>query len=327
MLPDSSKSFHFLPNASKYLRQTPDPARGGRKSHARAAGTKRGFRPALNRERPAEWSILRADLKMPARGKGAAMASERPVRVHLVPGLAPAGTMTGGVAVVIDVLRATTTIVHALAAGCTAVVPCAEVDEAKARAAALRPGKVRLGGERGGKPLPGFDLGNSPRDYTAKACKGATVVLSTTNGTRAILRAAEAERVLVAAFVNYSAMCELLRTDVLPVHIVCAGTEGEPSLEDTLLAGAIVDFLCDEQEVALNDAARLAWDAFENHGRVLLGALEAGTHGAKLRELGYDADIRAAADVDRFALVPELRRDPLRIERGTAGIIQSHWPR
>jgi 2-phosphosulfolactate phosphatase len=255
------------------------------------------------------------------------MPEERPVRVHLVPSLAPPGALAGGIAVAIDVLRATTTIVHALAAGCAAVIPCAEVDEAKEAAAELRPGKVLLGGERGGVLIPGFDLGNSPREYTAKACKKATLVFTTTNGTRAIVRAAEAERVLIAAFVNYSAVCELLRTDARPVHIVCAGREGEPGLEDTLLAGAIVDFLCDEQEVNLNDSARMAWDTFENHGRVLRGALEVATHGAHLIELGYDADIRVAADVDRFYLVPELRRDPLRIERAAAGIVQSHWPR
>src|SRR5438132_538117 len=82
------------------------------------------------------------------------------------------------------------------------------------------------------------------------------------------LRAAEAERVLVAAFVNFSAVCEQLRMDVRPVHIVCAGTDGEVSLEDTLLAGAFVDFLSENGDVHLNDAARLAWDVFENHGRV-----------------------------------------------------------
>jgi 2-phosphosulfolactate phosphatase len=255
------------------------------------------------------------------------MPEERPVHVHLVPSLAAPGSLTGGVAVAIDVLRATTTIVHALAAGCASVIPCAEVDEAKKTAATLRPAKLLLGGERGGILIPGFDLGNSPREYTARACKKATLVFTTTNGTRAILRAAEAERVLIAAFVNYSAVCELLRTDPRPVHIVCAGCEGEPALEDTLLAGAIVDFLCDQQEVALNDSARLAWDSFENHGRVLRGALEVAAHGAHLVALGYDADIRVAADVDRFFLVPELRRDPLRIERAAAGIVQSHWPR
>jgi 2-phosphosulfolactate phosphatase len=253
------------------------------------------------------------------------MPEDRDVQVHLLPGHAPPGQLAGGLAVVIDVLRATTTIVHALAAGAACVRPCAEVEEARDLAGGLRAGRVLLGGERHGQPLPGFDLGNSPGEYTGKVCKGNTIVLTTTNGTRALLRAAEAERVLVAAFVNYSAVCEQLRQDARPVHIVCAGTEGEVSLEDTLLAGALVDFLCQAGEVRLNDSARLAWDGFENHGRVLLGALEVGKGGASLRRLGYDEDIKAAARVDRFALVPELRRDPLRVERGVVGIVDSHW--
>src|SRR5262249_61094360 len=104
---------------------------------------------------------------------------------------------------------------------------------------------------------------------------------------RALLRAAEAERVLVAAFVNFSAVCEQLRQDGRPVHVVCAGTEGEVSLEDTLLAGALVDCLSQASEVRLNDAARLAWDCFENHGRCLLGGLPGGRGGAALGALGY----------------------------------------
>jgi 2-phosphosulfolactate phosphatase len=255
------------------------------------------------------------------------MPEDRDVQVHLLPCLAPPGRLAGGLAVVIDVLRATTTIVHALAAGAACVRPCAEVEEARELAGGMRAGRVLLGGERGGQPLPGFDLGNSPREYTGKVCKGKTVVLTTTNGTRALLRAAEAERVLVAAFVNYSAVCEQLRQDARPVHIVCAGTEGEVSLEDTLLAGALVDSLCQACEVRLNDAARLAWDGFENHGRCLLGALEVAKGGANLRGLGYDDDIKAAARVDHFALVPELRRDPLRVEIGAVGIVKSHWPK
>ncbi len=255
------------------------------------------------------------------------MPVERAVQVHLLPGLAPPGRLAGGLAVVIDVLRATTTIVHALAAGAVCVRPCAEIEEARELAGGLRAGRVLLAGERGGEPLPGFDLGNSPGEYTGKVCKGNTVVLTTTNGTRALLRAAEAERVLVAAFVNYSAVCEQLRHDARPLHIVCAGTEGAVSLEDTLLAGALVDALCQAAEVRLDDAARLAWDCFENHGRCLVGALEVGQGGATLRRLGYDEDIKAAAQVDRFALVPELRRDPLRVEIGAVGIVRSHWPK
>jgi 2-phosphosulfolactate phosphatase len=255
------------------------------------------------------------------------MPEDRDVQVHLLPCLVPCGGLRDGITVVIDVLRATTTIVHALARGCTAVRPCAEVAEAQELAGQMRAGRVLLGGERDGRPLPGFDLGNSPGEYTCKVCKGSTLVLTTTNGTRALLRAAEAARTLVAGFVNFSAVCEQLRQDPRPVHMICAGTEGEVSLEDTLLAGALVDHLCDVSEVQLNDGARIAWDCFEHHGRVLQGALEVSKGGAKLRALGYDEDIRAAAQVDQFALVPELRHDPLRIEVGAVGIVKSHWPK
>src|SRR5436305_14591547 len=111
------------------------------------------------------------------------MADDRDVQVHLLPALVPPGRLAGGVAVVIDVLRATTTIVHALAAGCIAVRPCAEIAEARELADRLPAGKVLLAGERGGKPIEGFDLGNSPREFTSSRCKGTTLVLTTTNGT------------------------------------------------------------------------------------------------------------------------------------------------
>src|SRR5687767_12285204 len=116
-------------------------------------------------------------------GKENHMADERDVQVHLLPQLAPAGRLAGGLAVVIDVLRATTTIVHALAAGCLCVRPCAEVEEARTLAGSLPAGKVILGGERGGLRLPDFDLGNSPSEYTPARCKNTTLVLTTTNGT------------------------------------------------------------------------------------------------------------------------------------------------
>jgi 2-phosphosulfolactate phosphatase len=253
------------------------------------------------------------------------MPTDREVCVHLLPQLAPPGRLAGGLAVVVDVLRSTTTIVYALAAGCTCVRPCAEVGEARSLAGEMRAGRVLLGGERNGVALPDFDLGNSPREYTCKRCRGTTLVLTTTNGTRALLRAAEADRTLVAGFVNYSAVCEQLRQDPRPIHIICSGTDGEVALEDALLAGALVDFLCEAFKVHLNDSARIAWDCFEDHGQVLTGALELGKGGAKLRELSYDEDIRMAAQVDQFNLVPELRREPLRVEVGTVGIVKSHW--
>lgn len=253
------------------------------------------------------------------------MSAEREVHVHLLPELAPPRSLAGGLAVVVDVLRATTTIVHALAAGCPAVRFCAEIEEARNLADGLRAGRTLLGGERAGVAPPGFDLGNSPLEYTAAACKGRTLVLTTTNGTRALLRAAQAERTLAAGFVNFSAVCEQLRADRRAVHIICAGTDGEITLEDTLLAGAFVDFLCDQGDIRPDDSARIAWDCFENNGRVLLPALELSGGAASLKRLGYHDDIRAAAQVDLFALVPEVRREPLRLEVGAVGITKSHW--
>jgi len=184
---------------------------------------------------------------------------------------------------------------------------------------------MRLAGERRMVRIDGFDLGNSPREFTARRCKGRTLVMTTTNGTRAFVRAAEAERVLAAAFVIYSAVCEQLRLDSRPVHIVCAGDDGTPALEDTILAGALVDCLCEHHEVRLNDSARLAWDAFDNHGQVLHGALEIAHGGAHLLSLGRAADLASALEVDKFTLVPELRRDPLRLEVGSVGIVKNHW--
>jgi 2-phosphosulfolactate phosphatase len=249
----------------------------------------------------------------------------REVQVHLTPQMIAPSRLQGCDAVVIDVLRATTTIVHALAAGCVAIHPCAEVDEARSLAAGMPKRKALLAGERDGKPIADFDLSNSPREFTAKKCKGKSIVFTTTNGTQAIARALEAERLLIAGFVNFSAVCEQLCASARPIHIVCAGLDRAPAVEDTLLAGAFIDVLCEELDVRLNDSARIAWDCFENHGRILLAALELSQSGEGLTKLGYAADIPIAADVDKFALVPELRRDPVRIELASAGIVKGRW--
>lgn len=248
----------------------------------------------------------------------------RAIEVHLLPDLLAPHRLAGGVAVVVDVLRASTTMIAALVAGCTAIRPCAEVEEARALAQQLE-GRVLLGGERGGVRIAGFDLGNSPGEYTAEVCHNATLLLTTTNGTRALLRAAEADRVLVGAFVNFSAVCEQLLRDARPVHIVCAGTEGAVTQEDTLFAGALVEVLARAGNLPRNDSARLALDCFTVHGSDLIRALAESRGGANLHALGYDDDIRAAAQVDRFDVAPELRRDPVRVEVGATGFSQRFW--
>src|SRR5262245_64757110 len=107
------------------------------------------------------------------------MPDLRHVRVYLTPAMIPQGAMAGRIAVVIDVLRATTTMLTALAAGAKSIIPCCSIDEATA----LAGDSVLLAGERGGRAIPGFDLGNSPGEFTSSACKNKTIATTTTNGT------------------------------------------------------------------------------------------------------------------------------------------------
>jgi 2-phosphosulfolactate phosphatase len=254
------------------------------------------------------------------------MTKPRELHVHLLPHLAPPEALRGGLAVVIDVLRASTTLVQAFASGCQAVYPVAETEDARSLAARLPGRKVLTAGERHGQRIRGFDLGNSPREFTAEVCKGASIVYTTTNGTRALLHVAPAERILIAAFTNFSAVCGQIANQPRPVHLCCAGTDGQITLEDTLLAGAFVECFLD-LELELNDAARLAWDCYEFHSAVVLEALRCSHGGCQLQALGYEEDLRAAAQIDRHLLVPELRRDPLRLEVGSVGVVRRRWPK
>ncbi len=147
----------------------------------------------------------------PQHATASMVSTDRPtVFVHLLPSLIPPGSLPGAMVVVVDVLRTTTVMVHALAAGCQAVIPCGEIDEAKSVASRLPAGTALLAGERLGLPIPGFALGNSPADFTAEACAGKTLVMTTTNGTRAILSSLEARRVYIASFANLTATVDAM---------------------------------------------------------------------------------------------------------------------
>ena len=249
----------------------------------------------------------------------------RTINVHLLPALVEPLELAGRTVVVIDVLRATTTIIHALAAGAKEVIPLREVEEA-GQVAAKMGGQAVLGGERGGQRIEGFDLGNSPLEYTPAAVGGKTLVFTTTNGTRAMLRCKEARRILIAGFVNFSAVCRELAEEK-EIDIVCAGTDGHVTREDTLLAGAIVvecgasfhDRPIPEvgmgpirRNVPLNDQAEIAADAWRTAVGTLSGrdplaaALRESRGGRNLMEIGQENDIDLAAQIDRFDIVPEL---------------------
>jgi 2-phosphosulfolactate phosphatase len=240
------------------------------------------------------------------------------LNVHFLPQLVEAERLSGGVSIVIDVLRATTTIAAALAAGAREVVPCLEVADACAAAANLPDGQAVLGGERDGVRIEGFTLGNSPREYTPQSVGGKTLVFTTTNGTRAMLHARLAEQVWLAAFVNLSAVVKA-SADRERVDILCSGTGGQITREDVLLAGAIAARLTPVAAAELNDQAaiaRAAWLQVANDpladrqslAAVLAQALRETQGGRNLKRLGLQRDIDDAAAIDRYALVPQFDR-------------------
>lgn len=228
---------------------------------------------------------------------------------------------------------ATTVMVQALAAGCEAIIPCREIDEARKIAAGLGTGSALLAGERRGLPIPGFNLGNSPGDFTSDICREKTLVMTTTNGTRTILASIEAERVYIASFTNLRATSDEISVQFLKknhghsVHIICAGTEGHISLEDSLLAGAltsqianIVELLPGSELPPLfgNDEALMVvtqWLEVERflEKRPLWKLLSLGRGGRNVVAVGRPVDIEEAAYFDRYNLVAELKRDSMRI--------------
>jgi 2-phosphosulfolactate phosphatase len=264
------------------------------------------------------------------------MTTDRQLDVYLLPELVEPEGLAGRTAVVIDVLRATTTIVTALAAGATEVMPCLEIADAQ-RIAAQTKRPFVLGGERRGMPIAGFDLGNSPAEYAPEVVAGKTVVFTTTNGTRAMLRCKSARRLLLGAFVNFSAVCRELGAEER-VALVCAGTDGQVTHEDTLLAGAVVDDLCRHAMVraaspprrwVLNDQAEIAADAWRAAVRMLIDrplgmTLRDSRGGRNLIDIGHENDIELASQIDRFDMVPEVNLDSWRIV--ASGSASGHAP-
>jgi 2-phosphosulfolactate phosphatase len=165
------------------------------------------------------------------------------IHVALTPAEFAACALEGSSVLVVDVLRATTTVVAACLAGCRAVVPVRDPEEARRRAAQWPRGQVVLAGERGGDPPPGFDLGNSPLEFTAARVGGRTVVLTTTNGTNAMLAAGRADRAALAALTNVDAAARWAREGGRDVVVLCSGEQGNFALEDAVCAGFLVERL------------------------------------------------------------------------------------
>jgi 2-phosphosulfolactate phosphatase len=227
----------------------------------------------------------------------------RKLDVVFTPGQLGEAKWSGKVVVVaIDVLRATTTAVTALVNGARAIRPVAEPEEGRAALAGFPVGEALLGGERYGKPLPGFDLGNSPAEYRPKVVRGKTVILSTTNGTRLLARCAGATEVLLGALVNAGAVAERVGTWEGDALLACAGRHGGFSLEDAVCAGLLVNRL--GAGWRLGDGAAAALGLCGTYGRHPGRALWESPHGRYLTELGLGDDLADGAAVDRYRLVP-----------------------
>jgi len=218
--------------------------------------------------------------------------------VLLLPGELPARARPETTAVVIDVIRATTTIVTAFGHGVRSVLPVASPEEAR-RARVATPDAV-LAGERGGQRMAGFDLGNSPREFTREAVGGRDVILTTSNGTKALRAVGERRVVAIGAFLNRAAVADWLVARGKDALIVCSGYEGIFSLEDSVCAGAIVDrAMAQAGELMLGDGARASqvlWTRYAPELSHLLPDTGWGRHVVSIG-LGPDLELCAALDV------------------------------
>jgi 2-phosphosulfolactate phosphatase len=216
--------------------------------------------------------------------------------------------VAGRVVVVIDVLRASTTIAVALANGARNIIPFDSTEEVIDRSKSYERGEVRLAGERRMRAVPGFDFGNSPLEFTREAVEGKTVLFSTTNGTGALVGVQSARDVVVGGYVNFSAVCALLRfaaRTATDIAILCAGRDREFSLEDAACAGRFVrEVRARYPDVELNDGAVAALHIEQAYGddveRLFLDA----AHGRALRDAGFADDLRLCATLDAYPVIP-----------------------
>jgi 2-phosphosulfolactate phosphatase len=216
--------------------------------------------------------------------------------------------IAGKTAFVIDVLRATTTVCAALYHGAKGVIPVASIEEATRLAHTLGPDDVLLAGERNGLPIEGFALGNSPREMTPEAVRDRTLVMTTTNGTGALLATAGAAQVYLAAAVNFSLASTRARhllatgTNLL---VICAGRSGSFGLDDAYTAGRLVMAALDGKRGGdLNDAALASIDLVRRYRGRWARPLELSTAGRQLAKAGLAADVAEAGRQDRYPVLP-----------------------
>ena len=207
--------------------------------------------------------------------------------------------------VVIDVLRACSTIATALHHGARAVMPVPDMAEASKIAANLDPDVYRLGGERNAEKIEGYHLGNSPLEYTQEVVEDRDVILNTTNGTKALSRAKSARHLVAGCFLNAGRIVDFIRDADTDVAIICAGRQNRLSLEDTLCAGLMLSRLWGGIEPdAATDAAHTAFSLYQTDSDDVRTALRRANHAHNLTERGYDDDVDYCFEVDTLPVLP-----------------------
>ena len=226
------------------------------------------------------------------------------IEVVLLPRELKAEDLTGKTAVVFDVLRATTSMTAALAAGVKEIWCFGDL-EAAVSAAKASPDSPLLCGERDAVKPPGFDLGNSPGAFRRDLHAGRTLFMSTTNGTRAILAARPAQTVFAGALVNAEAVAQAVRQTQRDVTLLCSGTQGYVSAEDLLGAGAVIEYLreADAPPDLASDIAWMAWQLFQAERNDLQSALSATRGGHNVTRAGLAPDIAFAAQLNSIPVV------------------------
>lgn len=236
------------------------------------------------------------------------------IEVHFTPGELDEMILKDKNIVVIDVLRASTTIVSAFRNGAKEIIPVSTIEGVVKISANLFGDVTLRAGERNGKMIPGFNLGNSPLEYTEEVVKGKSIIFVTTNGSGAIVKGRHAKNLVVAGFVNLSSVVAFLKELNSDVIIICAGKENNFCIEDAVCAGRIINTLSEKMDDNLicNDAGVAAAMLDKTIGKSLLKMLKNSEHGQYLTGIGFAADVKACAALDEMPVLPLLSGNVLR---------------
>lgn len=209
--------------------------------------------------------------------------------------------------VVVDILRATSCMTTAFAHGIAAIAPFAQLQDCLA----MKEKGYFTAGERDGKKVDGFDLGNSPFEYQDPALKGKHIAFTTTNGTQAIVKSLGAKEIIIGSFLNLSAVTAHLQTLPYDILVVCAGWKGKVNLEDTLFAGAVAEKLKDHAQPAC-DAPLAAQHLYNQARNNMVAFLSTSSHVKRLAKLGISKDIEFCLTPDQYNVVPRLVNNVLK---------------